>query len=157
MPARVQQESKSAKPRGSVNPKAVRADTPTESTLDTATLQLISDITQTVEASVSAKTSLQPEQDGVATGTSESIALRGKVDAAILKLSKGLLERETEVRYATVRLLLHVCVEAPAPDHADSRTGRAVCTLSQRCPLKANHGVSYMHDSCRSACCFSQP
>lgn len=97
-PARVQQqEGKSAKPRGSVNPKAVRADTPAESTLDTATLQLISDITQTVEASVSAKTALQPEQDGVATGTSDSIALRAKVDAAILKLSKGLLERETEV------------------------------------------------------------
>lgn len=81
-----------------VVPQAVRSDAATES-LDAATLQLISDITRSVEASVSAATAAsaqQGEQVGL-TGSSESIALRAKVVAAIQRLSKGLLERETEV------------------------------------------------------------
>lgn len=82
--------------RGAVLLRAVRADQQADG-LDTATVQLIADLTKQVDTQVA--TTVQANNEAAlardATTTSD---LREKVVAGINRLSKGLLERETEVR-----------------------------------------------------------
>lgn len=73
---------------------AVRADQTTDA-VDTATLQLISDITREVDEQHAA--TLKRNADEMAGPVEPDSALRAKVKASVLDLQNGLLERETEV------------------------------------------------------------
>jgi hypothetical protein len=75
--------------------RAVRADQQTD-TVDSAMLQTISQITQTVDDQFSA-TLASAQKAAKAVDASSDSELRRKVVTAVEKLQKGLLERETEV------------------------------------------------------------
>lgn len=79
--------------------KAVRADQQVDQ-LDSATLQLISNLSSAVDAHLSliTKEHIDAARSLDATTNSE---LRSKIVASITKLSTGLLERETEVSNAS--------------------------------------------------------
>ena len=81
--------------RGLVLTRAVKADATTE-LVDTAALQIIAEVTRLVDTSVSdtIKANTEAAKHLAPTPRSE---LRTKVMQSIRKVSKGLLERETEV------------------------------------------------------------
>jgi len=81
---------------------AVRADQASD-TADTATIQIISDITRDVDGlhtAALARNAALAAQGGssVVQGDAASVELRRKVMASVVDLQAGLLERETEVR-----------------------------------------------------------
>lgn len=78
-----------------VVPQAVRADQQTEAT-DSALLQTIAQITETVDAA-HAKTIAAAAEAAKAQDLTSDSELRRKVVQGVYKLQKGLLERETEV------------------------------------------------------------
>lgn len=78
--------------------QAVRADAATDQ-MDAATLQLIADITKKVDTAVAETIKANAAAAEGLDLTNHSHELRAKVVAGIRKLSKGLLERETEVRW----------------------------------------------------------
>lgn len=85
---------------------AVRADAPTDA-LDTAALQLIADISRNVDEQV-ATTVRNNAEAARNPPPAPSSDLRSRVLASIDKVSKGLLERETEVGFSMLR---DVCTE----------------------------------------------
>lgn len=80
-------------------------------TLDSATVQLIADITKEVDGrlTTTVRTAVLGAQD---VDVSVSSELRDKVVRSIGKLQKGLLERETEVRPVPG---LYVCMDSFIP------------------------------------------
>jgi hypothetical protein len=75
--------------------RAVRADQ--VSTVDTTDIQLIAEVTQTVDARL-ATTTAASAAAARALDLSVDSELRARLAATIAKVQKGLLERETEVR-----------------------------------------------------------
>ena len=119
--------------RRPVHPSAVRADAPTEA-VDTATIQLISDITAAVDARHVATLAAAKEAMGgapPAAANAESEHLHAKVCASILDLQSGLLERETEVRLLLLAALCgeHLLLLGP-PGTAKSELSRRLSALT---------------------------
>lgn len=110
--------------------QAVKSDSAQDSGLDSSVLKLISDITAQVDTAVAITVkSNNAASEGVdLTATSQ---LRSKVLAGIRKLSKGLLERETEVRLLLLAALSseHLLLLGP-PGTAKSELSRRLSTLT---------------------------
>ena len=108
--------------------EAVRADQATE-TADTATIQLISDITRQVDeqhAAILARNAWNP-----ADFSKPDSDLRRRVLVSIIDLQKGLLERETEVRLLLLAALCgeHLLLLGP-PGTAKSELSRRLSALT---------------------------
>lgn len=99
--------------------------------LDAATVQLISDITQEVDASLSEVLQRHAEEAKLE-GVLPSTQLREKVQKSVQELQEGLLERETEVRLLLLAALCgeHLLMLGP-PGTAKSELARRLSGLCE--------------------------
>lgn len=122
--------SPSPSPTAPWMPHAVRADDATD-TIDSATIQLISDITRHVEQSHAETLHRNSSSDNSSQLHLANSTLRQRVLTSIIDLQRGLLERETEVRLLLLAALCgeHLLLLGP-PGTAKSELSRRLSKLT---------------------------